>query len=561
MKNNIKYGILLLAGCLASFFYACDDYLDFEKPASVGVNESFLTADNAVASVTAAYFPMLWEYQNNGGTFFSEWWIGDICSDDALKGGQFLSDMDLVYDMENFKTRSDNNVLLWFYRVQYMGIFRCNLALENIPLMNPEAFAGAETGLQNRTLGEALFMRAFYYFRLVRTFGGVPWVDKPIKYQEDWRQPRASTNDIYGEIYNDLKTAIQYLPEKSHYKAEDMGRATKGAARALLMKACMYNHDYDNAKLQGDSIILSGEYQLVANYDELFSENGENGSESVFEAQYTSQAIGDGWDGLGSTDGTMVVIQTRPRWNGGWGFNRPSQELYDEFESGDPRREAAIYNPTEQQVGPSDDNTDEGDNDNVYLGNRYTARKYSMMRQDSSWAPLSHATWGEINRREIRYADVLLLYAEACVKATSPDLTRAKWALEEVRSRARNTAGIYLIPEPVLPAFPNYSVPLRGTGQSGERRLQDNAADLYLAIQHERRVELAMEGHRWFDLVRWGIAADVMNHYRNTTKQPVAKHMAEFIKGKHELFPIPMQEQDLNSQLSQNPGYDGVPVN
>jgi hypothetical protein len=561
MKNNIKYGILLFAGCLLSLFYACDDYLDFEKPASVDVNESFLTADNAVAFVTSAYFPMLWEYQNNGGTFFSEWWIGDVCSDDALKGGQFLSDMDLVYDMENFKTRSDNNVLLWFYRVQYMGIFRCNLALENIPLMDPEVFAESEAGLQNRTLGEALFMRAFYYFRLARVFGGVPWVDKPIKYQEDWRQPRVSEDDLYREIYNDLKTAIQYLPEKSDYRAEDAGRATKGAARALLMKAYLNQHDYNNAKLQGDSIILSGEYQLVADYNELFSENGENSTEAVFEAQYTSQVIGDGWDGLGSTDGTLVIIQTRPRWNGGWGFNRPSQELYDEFESGDPRRDAAIYNPTEDQVSPSDDSTDEGDNDNVYLGNRYTARKYSMMRADSTWVPLSHATWGEINRREIRYADVLLLYAEACVKASTPDLAQAKWALEEVRRRARVSAGPQPFVAPgILPPFPNYTIKLQGVGQADERRLQDNAEDLYLAIQHERRVELAMEGHRWFDLVRWGIAAEVMNHYGQTTKAPVAKHMAEFVKGKHERFPIPMQERDLNSQLSQNPGYDGVPV-
>jgi hypothetical protein len=111
----------------------------------------------------------------------------------------------------------------------------------------------------------------------------------------------------------------------------------------------------------------------------------------------------------------------------------------------------------------------------------------------------------------------------------------------------------------VLPAFPNYTIQLQGIGQAGERRLQDNAADLYLAIQHERRVELAMEGHRWYDLKRWGILADVMNHYRATTKPQIASHMAEFVKGQHELFPIPLHERDLNP-MPQNPGYDGVPV-
>jgi hypothetical protein len=555
MKNKIKYSVFsLIIGCVLSLFAACDDYLDFEKPASTGINESFVTAENAVMFVNAAYFPMLWEY-GSVYSYFPEWWIGDVCSDDALKGGQYLADMDLVYDMENFKTRTDNNVLFGMYRVPYMGIFRCNLVLENVPSMLSDAFKNAEPGLQNRVIGEVLFMRAYYYHRLVRIFGGVPLVEKPIKYQEDWRQARATEEEIYELIYSDLKTAIQYLPEKSQYKAEDMGRATKGAARALLMKAYLNNHNYKDAKLQGDSLILSNEYHLVADYNEIFSENGENGAESIFEAQYTATVVGDGYDGLGSTDGTFTVIMTRPRWNNGWGFNRPSQELYEEFEVGDLRRDAAIYNPTESQVSPNDDNTDEGDGDNIYLGNRYTARKYSMMRADSTWLELKHPTWGEPNRREIRYADVLLMYAEACVKTN--DISRAKGALEEVRMRARNTAGNPAL----LPAFPNYTINLRSIGQSGYYQLKDTPDDLYLAIQHERRVELAMEGHRWFDLKRWGILSEVMNHYSETTKQPVAKHFAPFVKGKHELFPIPMQERDLNSQLSQNPGYDGVPVN
>jgi hypothetical protein len=178
-----------------------------------------------------------------------------------------------------------------------------------------------------------------------------------------------------------------------------------------------------------------------------------------------------------------------------------------------------------------------------------------MMNPDTTWIKLGHSTRGEINRKEIRYADVLLMYAEACVKQSSPDVTRAKWALEQVRNRARQTAG-----GSVLPEFPNYSIPLQGVGQTGTKQLQDNIADLYLAIQHERRVELAMEGHRWFDLKRWGILGDVMNFYKGATKTQIATHMDPFVKGKHELFPIPLQERDLNSPMSQNPGYDGVPI-
>ncbi|MDR0799434.1 MAG: RagB/SusD family nutrient uptake outer membrane protein, partial [Dysgonamonadaceae bacterium] len=231
-----------------------------------------------------------------------------------------------------------------------------------------------------------------------------------------------------------------------------------------------------------------------------------------------------------------------------WGFNRPTQELYDEFETGDLRREAAIYAPTFDQVDPSDDNTN---NLNVYLGNRYTARKYIMMNQDTTFIPIDLEPRAPINRKEIRYADVLLMYAEACCKKSSPDLNRAKWALEEVRKRAREYAGAG-----VLPTFPNYKIKLEVVGQAGERQLQDNAADLYLAIQHERRVELALEGHRWFDLKRWGLLADVMNYYRGATKTQIREHMDPFEKGKHELFPIPQEERDLNSPMEQNPGYN-----
>ena len=553
MKTK-KQTFIILA-MLGISFAACDDYLSFPKEGAADINDSFVSAQSAIQSATACYAPLTWEFQNNGGTYFNEWWIGDICSDDALKGGSTLSDMDLVYDMENFKTKSDNSVLLWFYRCQYMGIFRCNLVNEYVPALKPALFAKEKAGLQNRVLAEALFLRAMYYFRLVRVFGGVPIVNHVIKAQSEWKQPRASESEVYNQIYTDLQFAIKYLPERSGYAATDLGRATKGAARALLMKAYMNNHSYDLARLQGDSIVNSTQYTLVPNYNNIFTVAGENNSESVFEIQYIAEGTSDGFNGMGFSRGTLTPTMTRPRWASqeGWGFNRPTQELYDEFEPGDPRRDAAIYAPTLEQVVASDDNTN---NINVYLGDRYTARKYSMMNPDTTWIGLGHSTRGEINRKEIRYADVLLLYGEACLKQTTPDVNKAKLALGQVRNRARLTSGR----TDILPDFPNYTIPLQGEGKSGTKLLQDNADDLFLAIQHERRVELAMEGHRWFDLKRWGLLPDVMNHYRASTKTQVSTHMGEFVKGKHELFPIPLEERDLNSPMPQNPGYDGVAV-
>lgn len=553
MKMKKQFIIIaLLAICIVS----CDDYLSFPKEGATDINDSFIDAASAVQSATACYAPLTWEYQSGGGTFFPEWWIGDVCSDDALKGGSTLSDMDLVYDMENFKTSSDNNVLLWYYRCQYMGIFRCNLVHEYVPLMKTDLFVNEKPNLQNRVLAEASFLRALYYFRLVRVYGGVPVVNHIIKAQAEWKQPRASISEVYEQIYDDLKFAIQHLPERSEYPASDLGRATKGAARALLLKAYMNNHNYDQAKLQGDSIVNSAQYTLVANYNKIFTVEGENNAESIFEIQFISESSSDAWGGMGFSRGTLTTTMTRPRWTSGqegWGFNRPTQELYDEFETGDPRRDAAIYAPTLNQVEESDDNTN---NINVYLGNRYTARKYSMMNPDTTWISLPHSTRGEINRQEIRYADILLMYAEACLKQSSPAVNTAKWALEEVRSRARATASV----AGALPAFPHYTIPLHGVGKSGTHQLQDNADDLFLAIQHERRVELAMEGHRWFDLKRWGLLSDVMNHYRSSTKPQISTHMSGFVKGKHELFPIPLQERDLNSPMPQNPGYDGEPI-
>jgi hypothetical protein len=565
----VKYikSIVIAIFC-AVFTTACNDYLNFEKPGTTLALDAFNTSTDAVAAVTAAYVPLQWEY--GYGTFFYEWWFGDVCTDDALKGGESLDATPQAYDLENFKTRSDNEILHRYYRAQYIGAFRANFALENVAKMDSALF---EAGLKDRIIGETYFLRAMYHFRLARLFGGVPVADRVIDVQAEWRQPRASEQEVYTFIETDLKKAIALLPDQGKYKATDLGRATKGAARGLLMKVYMNTGRFDDARLQGDSItaIDPYRYELLADFNRNFDYEYENNKESLFEIQYYDNGGGDwndnGRGAMGSTRSTWTTKMIRPRWGRsikedssdaedkgatGWGWNRPSQELYDEFESGDMRRDAAIINPSEE-MAPSEGETTT--NLNFYLGNRYHSRKYAMMRPDTTFIPLdSNNPRGTINRKEIRYSDVLLMYAEACLKSTAPDLQRAKWALEQVRSRARAFSG-----GNVLPEFPNYEIPLQGVGQSGTKRLQDNAEDLYFAVQHERRVELAMEGHRWFDLKRWGLLDKVMNHYRETTKPHIAEHIAPFVKGKHELFPIPLQERDLNP-MTQNPGYDGVPV-
>jgi hypothetical protein len=377
-------------------------------------------------------------------------------------------------------------LLLNFYRAQYQGIGRCNLALEYIEKMEIGIDEDFTPEMKNRLLGEIHYLRAYYYFRLVRVFAGVPMPLKVLRSSDDWGMPRASVDEVYSQILKDLEFANANLWLKSKYAEADMGRATKGAAQAMLMKVNLYMASpywqkynltkaaadcYKDAKAWGDSIITSGEYELCPNYEDNFTVAGENGKESVFEIQYAEVAWGDYGEGFGFTAGSFTQILMRCRNSeigGGWGFDHPTQNLYDEFEAGDLRRDVAILVPSTDVVATYQMQSDEN-----YLGNTMVNNKYGMYRDPEDvgggygkWS--LHASRGPLNNKQIRYADVLLMYAEACLGVG--DAGTAKTYIDQVRDRV----GL----APIAAA--------------------DDAA-----LRHERRCELAMEGHRWFDLVRW----------------------------------------------------------
>ena len=528
MKNRkIKTNKNIIAAMLLSVvtLTSCNGWLTEPAPGITGLDDFFSNGQTAIQATTAAYVPLMWEYS---GTYYNEWFIGDIMSDDALKGGQTVGDMADVYDMSNWKTNTNNGLLLEYYRAQYQGIGRANLALEQIPNMSTDSIMNDR--MQKRLLGELHYLRGYYYFRLVRAFGGVPKVDFVILSSDKWQQPRASADEIYDFIIEDLTLANEYLWTKSEYSVEDLGRATKGAAQAMLLKVNLYRENYAEAKMWGDSIIASNEYDLTSNYGINFTLAGENNIESVFEIQYMEEPTSDYGEGNGFTRGTFTTIMTRSRSSqlgGGWGFNKPTQNLYNEYELGDPRRDLTIFNPSDSQI----DNPEE----EIYLGTRYLNRKTMWMELDNSIPSLTHNSRGPLNSKQIRYADVLLMHAEAACH--TGNLAEAKNSLEIVRSRARNMSS----ENDVLPEFPYGSY-------------TDNQSDLLEAIRHERRVELAMEGHRWFDICRWGIAKEIMDAYKATETPECQAQMAEFIKGKHELLPIPSKEIELNP-MAQNPGY------
>ena len=531
-KNIVKAG--LLAATLA--LTGCNDWLGEPSPGSTKLEDFFGSGTACTQVINGCYTPLAWEFNKS---YFSEWYIGDIASDDALKGGQNVADGADAYDIDNFKTNANNGILLDYYRAKYAGISRCNLALQEVAKYKvDDTLSDSE---QQRLLGEAYYLRAFYYFQLVRVFGGVPLIHDVLDSSEKWKQPRATAAQVYESIVNDLKEAEKRLWAKSAYSADDLGRATRGAARAMLCKVYLYMKDYDNAytwgKLFVDEEYNGGEYSLCPVYSDNFTLAGENGQESVFEIQYSNDPTGDYGEGFGFTRGTFSTILARPRMSSlgakrGWGWNHPTHNLYAEFEAGDPRREVAIGTPDEAGLAEVEV---------TYLGSPYYNNKLSMS-ENGTFPALDHDSRGPLNYRLVRASDVLLLYAEAALES-GKDLQAAKWALEEVRARARaNSAD----PATMLPAFPGY------LGYT------DSPESLRAAIRHERRVELAMEGHRWFDIVRWGIAAQIMNKkdgtYGSTETQEARDEMANFVPGKHELFPLPSEELALNP-MEQNPGY------
>lgn len=518
-----KISIILLL--VAGFFTSCD-WVAEPTPGVSLLPDYFVSGQSCIYNVNANYVPLAWEYNT---TYYSEWFIGDIMSDDALKGGQNLSDMGAAYELENFKSNADNEIAYDFYGAQYQGIGRCNLSLTYIPSV--ECDSDMTPSVKERLLGECYFLRAYYYFRLVRAFGGVPITLQIENSDERWEMPRATTEAVYAQITSDLQKAEARLWNKSEYPAADMGRATKGAAQAMLLKTYLYAHKLDSAKIWGEKFMQEQalEYSLTPVFADNFTLAGENNSESVFEIQYANEATSDFGTGNGSTRGTFTQVLTRSRSTNmgdeGWGFNKPTNNLYQEFEDGDPRRDATIILLSPAYLGDQD----------TYLSTSYLNRKSGLYNDDGTGYTYknAHNTRGVLNNKQIRLADVYLLYAEALEALGETD--EAIVYLNKVRDRVN------------MPLYPDYSFDING--QTIDK------PDVQQAIRHERRMELAMEGHRWFDLCRWGIAAETMNAYREQETAETKAEMLPMQKGIHELLPIPYKERLLNPALEQNPGY------
>ena len=513
--------VFLNAGC-------SKDFLDRDPYIGSSAGNFYRTAEDAEAATIACYAPL--QVEISDGAHF-RWYFGDIVSDDADKGGSGDTDEPDLLEFEGFNGDPSSGIVLGEWKTAYKGITYCNLALENIPGIDMDEFT------KLAYLGEAQFLRAFWYFNLVTTFGGVPLVTKPLAPSE-YAQPRAKEGEIWDQIVADLEAAAANLPVKSAYSTSQTGRATRGAANALLAKAYLYMGDnWTECRSQCEKVVVSGEYFLDPNYGDIFTEAGENGPGSIWEIQYANNSGGN-WGAQFWSEGTYTNVFQRARGTfSGYGFNLPTQDFVDEFEvweeqndSGvvemeDPRLDYTVY-----AVGDNASDWGTITTDATGMTSAYYPRKY--FNPASELAPFGDPNPnGGSNDRVIRLADVLLMHAESCHR--SGDDAAAIASLNLVRERA----GVLAVKEGTANAvqFENAEGQVINLAGLSGRSLLD-------VIFHERRVELGLEGHRFFDLVRQGRAAEVLEG---------------FSVDKNELFPIPTAEITLsNGQLTQNPGYE-----
>ena len=492
---------------VALFPSACQkDFLD-RKPLIGSSEENFYRSEaDAIAAVNAAYAPLQFEISPAG---HFRWIWGDIMSDDAIKGGSGDNDANELLQLETFRGPSNTGNLESEWSADFEGIYRANVVLERVPAIEMNAT------LKTRILGEAHFIRAWFFYNLVTMFGGVPLADHLLAPSE-YNLPRAEASQVWALIESDLKTAASSVPPRSGYAQEDLGRITKGTAQALLAKSYLWQKRWAEAEAVANEVIQSNEYQLVTDYAAIFTQAGENNTESVFEIQYMN-ASGGNWGKNNANEGTFTPVFQRARGQfDGYGFNIPTEDFVQEFfKEGfeDPRLKSTVFRVGDA-MGDRGIFTKEATGGISY---DYYPKKYFTFKNED--APFGDPNPnGGTNDRVIRFSDVLLMHAEAA--AQNGNEAGALTSLNRVRARARGNAA-NILPD------------INASGQT-----------LIDAIYRERRIELGLEGHRFFDLVRTGRAQAVLG--------PLG-----YVDGTHNLFPVPQsQVQATNGAIRQNPGYN-----
>jgi len=487
--NKIKIIFSLILVTIA--WSSCEDFVDV-LPEQEDSENFFNSEEDYQNALIGAYDLLQSTYLNV--------MLGEIASDNTLAGGESANDVLGIQQVDDMTHTPINQQLRDIWGWMFAGVNRANYILE---FQDKTDFDG-----KNNVLAQARFLRAYYYFELVKWFGDVPLVvDERIVFGDQFALDRTPASEIYTQIELDLI----YASDNLSYTQSQEGRITKGAAQALLGKVYLYQEKFTDAADVLEDLIEMGPYDLVTDYSTIFEDDGENNIESVFEVQYTDSE-GAGFNCLQCSEGNVAVgfsgirNYEGPDFSSGFSFNVPVAEVYNAFDADDLRRDIAILDidawatQTGATYGTGFEHTG-------YFNRKYIPRKRSTSAQSD--LNLTNPN----NYRAIRFADVLLMSAEALNRGSISD-SRAQLHLNRVRRRA-------------------FGDLLHDISTTGAALTED--------IYKERRLELVGEGHRFFDLVRTGRAASEIDG---------------FISGKHELFPIPDIEIQLTgNRWAQNPGY------
>lgn len=504
VKYILVFSVVLATGC-------SKDWLEMD-PVGEKFESNFYKSEQDLFQGLVACYSMLQPKYFSGWS--SYYFLANFPSDDSEVVGGGKGDRPEYHEINEFRTLPTNTAVLQLWRRGYYGINRANSILSNA---NPEASTKSK-----EYVAEAKFLRAYFYFELVKFFGDVVFYTENLG-ADEYDQAQSPAEEVIAQIIADLQAAIPDLPEKTQLGSDDFYRATKGAAHTLLGKTYLYmaspyfqerysfeksaQEYYTLAADQFKSVIDKGIYDLEPVYDDIWLLSHEQGIESIFEIEYGNIERDGDWDNGRVNGGNIDVQMSGPRsistdtLNSGWGFDMVTEDLISLYnaEGDDVRRDGTAYGESFlSSIGASGWEQNEG-----YTG-WFSKKRAPWSNATSSSLP----TWNyETNERVMRYGDLLLMYAEALLGSGSGDPTIP---FNQVRERA------------------------------GLEGLSSVSMD---DIKKERRLELAMEGFRFIDLVRWGDAPTVLAD-------------RGFVQNKHEVFPIPQDEiSNSNNVLKQNDNY------
>ncbi|GGD45775.1 glycan metabolism protein RagB [Emticicia aquatilis] len=558
--KKISFKIALIF--LVSSLWSCEKYLD-QQPIGEQSLEQLKTKDGVESLLTGAYHILNGQFDsgeayNSAG---SNWSFGDVRSGDAYKGSSGTTDQVNIHDMEVFSSLNSTNLdAQRKWACLYEGIRRCNNILQII-----NDATGFTESLRQQRIAETRFLRGHYYFELKKIFNKPAYIDETAKEKDDFyvANDLLSDEQFWKKIEDDFKAAVDGLPTVK----SSVGRPSRYAAWAYLCKAYMFQKKWNLASTAADSVIQKGGYSLLPNYSDVFTPEFENGAEMVFAIQHSindgassnkNGSVGDRLNRIATPAGSGYPVAAQ-------GFHRPSQNLVNFFKTTaaglpaysdvnvtttdnlDPRLDFSVA-----RVGiPFLDYTKETYKANWTRGNAVYgdfSPKKKMVSPISTHYDRNNQGITDLNYYLIRYADVLLWKAEALIELK--DIDTGIGFINQIRNRAKNSRKVQKLAPATGDAatykIEPYPVPFVG-----------GYTEAIKALKAERRLELNNEGHRFFDLVRWGDAATVINAYFATEKAKRSYlNTAAFTPNKHEYLPIPQVEIDLSKgNLKQNQGY------